>query len=323
MKAMTLHQELGVPRWNFRLKGRTFAVKLVIYLGLILFGILLNSRGGWLCTTVSMLTLGAMFAHGVELQHQALHHIAFKSRKLNGIAGLLLGIPMLVSFSEYQKSHLWHHRKVGTSEDRESFDYDYESLRRPLGLVLHLFMLRHYWTKLGKLCKAILPARIGDLRDARIRAEHRLMLALLIIAVGLSIANHNAAVVRLWLAPLVLVAAPIHVLIELPEHLGCRSNSTEVFQNTRSIVAGRFSRWFTNGNNFHVEHHWHPGVQVENWPEMHRQLRAHMKFLEPSYWAFYRRFFTALRTRHAGDPNYWITNFPSSKSASKNEGTSL
>jgi fatty acid desaturase len=106
------------------------------------------------------------------------------------------------------------------------------------------------------------------------------------------------------------------VLIELPEHVGCQSDTANVFRNTRSIQAGWFARWFTNGNCYHVEHHWHAGIQVEHWRDVHRMLRNDVEFLETSYWSFYKRFIRALRVGAVNDPVYWQTQHTPSNDAS-------
>jgi fatty acid desaturase len=125
--------------------------------------------------------------------------------------------------------------------------------------------------------------------------------------IGLSILLSRPLIAECWLLPLFLIAAPAHVLIELPEHVGCQPDTTDVFRNTRSIQAGAFARWYTNGNNYHAEHHYRRSIQVEHWSTMHQMLKARVEFLEPSYWSFYRRFLHALRAGVVNDSAYWRT----------------
>ncbi|MEE8583708.1 MAG: fatty acid desaturase, partial [Acidobacteriota bacterium] len=74
------------------------------------------------------IVLGLMYAHAVELQHQCLHNTAFSSKGWNRLVGFLLGLPTLVSHSDYQHQHLRHHRYLGREGDREFFNYGYDRL---------------------------------------------------------------------------------------------------------------------------------------------------------------------------------------------------
>src|SRR5579862_3446884 len=198
-----------------------FTIKLAALMGLVSGAMWLGLHGSWAGKGLSWVILGGMFAHAVELQHQALHHTAFQSKRLNRIVGFLLGMPMLISFTEYQTSHLRHHRLIGTPEDQESFDYDYQSLSGVLAWLCHLFMLRHYGRKLRTLVGSLLPVARSQ-SDAHIRTEYRLMFYTIVVGIALSIVLKTTVMLEYWLLPLVLVAAPLHVLIELPEHVGCQ-----------------------------------------------------------------------------------------------------
>jgi len=300
----------------FRIDGRVFGLKVAACAAIIAFGVWAGGHHGWVWTTVSVIVIGAMFAHAVELQHQALHNTGFRSKCANRIVGTLLGVPMLISFTDYQTSHLRHHRTLGTPADRESFDYDYASLRHPLRLIFHLLMIRHYLLKFKTLATAVRPAKARDPRLPQIRNEYRLMMGVLAGGLLLSIAFGSTAFLFWWLLPLFAVAAPLHVLIELPEHIGCNPAARDIFANTRTIRTSSLMSWFVNGNNFHVEHHWRAGVQVEDWAKLHEILQAEIEYLEPSYRSFYWRFFTALRRGFIHDPAYWATG----KRASKQPG---
>src|SRR5947199_6090306 len=65
--------------------------------------LVITTRG--IVSVVGMVLLGLVYAHAVELQHQALHNTAFPSKRWNRFVGYFLGLPMLVSFSDYQYSH--------------------------------------------------------------------------------------------------------------------------------------------------------------------------------------------------------------------------
>lgn len=253
------------------------------------------SLGGALWLIPSIL-LGFMYAHAIELQHQCLHNTAYRSKKWNRIVGVTLGLPTLVSYSDYQSSHLEHHRLLGSPENKEFFNYGYGSLTSFRKLIPHLFMVSHYRDVMIYILYAVKGSIRKDKKPAvalRIRTEYRLM-ALFLLAMGiLAVTGFHMVALKVWLLPL-LIAVPVHCLIELPEHIGCDVQTLDVLTNTRSIKAGRLASWFVDGNNYHVEHHWLPSVPNDRFPELHKLVSGRIKHQEISYWSFYSNFLSNL-----------------------------
>lgn len=247
--------------------------------------------------------LGVMFAHAVELQHQCLHGTGLATARGNRWAGRVLGAPMLVSYSHYRARHLRHHRYLGTDRDTEFFQYSAIEDLSWRGLFASAFNVARY----GTFCRRVLDALRGRPMESwttpedetAIRREY-LGLALLPLAVvALSVATGTALALVAWAVPL-LFAEPAHTLIELPEHIGCDTDSRDPLRNTRTIVGSRFSYWLTNGNNFHVEHHWKQWLPVSELPVLHEAIRDDIVVLERTYWGFYRRILAAVTGRTAG-----------------------
>ena len=258
----------------------------------------------WLAPSVA---LGLAYAHAVELQHQCLHHTAYRSVIWNRIAGVILGMPLLVSYSDYQNSHMKHHKLLGTPEDKEFFNYSYQRLNSVLALIPHLWMVRHYRDTVIYILKSVAGKLVRE-QDAtlkaakRIRFEYQLMfLFIAAIAISACLFNIDMAL-RLWLIPL-LAGIPTHALIELPEHMGCNVRTTNVLENTRTIRANEIVVWFVNGNNYHVEHHWLPGIPNDKFPDLHAGIASRITYFEPGYWSFYRDFLRNLR--HKNLHNAW------------------
>jgi fatty acid desaturase len=277
-----------------RVRPGPFLCRLAIYLVLVagLATAIVVTHG--MIAVVAMLCLGLVYAHGVELQHQALHNTALPSKGWNRFLGFFLGLPMLVSFSDYQYSHLRHHRLLGTGDDREFFNYGYDRLTSLKPLLAHLLMLSHYRDVTGFIARALLGKTKPEVRREnalKIRAEYQWTALFLAAAVAVSIAFRTPILVYLWLVPL-LTAIPAHALIELPEHWGQNHGTLDVASNTRTVAAGGFGCWYTNGNNYHIEHHWLPGVPNDRFPELHRLIAD--QIASETYPIFYRRFFLEL-----------------------------
>lgn len=287
-----------------------FGMKLALYLTLILSSGWVALSSHWALATLGILGLGLMFAHGVELQHQVLHQLGFRNRRLNETVGVLLGLPMLVSYASYQASHLRHHRLLGTPENKEYFDYGDQyggdQQNAPLRTWLRRFsMVEHYgqfalvaWRTLRRLDFPGETARVSR----RIRRDHLAMLGMIVLYGATSVLVGEAIILRLWLLPLLFVAGPIHALIELPEHYRCDTAMTDVFANTRTIRSNAFMTWFTNCNNYHVEHHLMPGLPIERLPDLHEVIAPRIKHLEHTYLDFFRHVLTRRAASATGTP---------------------
>lgn len=270
-----------------------FAIKVLIYLSLIVSGIYITHLGGsyWVA---GILLLGLAFAHGVELQHQALHGAGFTSSVMNRIIGVILGLPMLVSYSSYQHLHLIHHNKVGTEDDTEFFEFNTLSENSSLFTkISSLLLVSHYREFLTRTIKSIYTSNIisgaPEIVNSRIRLEYLFMLSLLLAYGYLSFVHGPEIILHYWLIPLLVVAAPVHTFLELPEHFGCENKSEDILQNTRTIRSSSFLTWYTNGNNFHVEHHMFPLVRPENLSILNGVLSKEIRFQNNTYLEFFLR----------------------------------
>jgi fatty acid desaturase len=285
--------------------ARTFYRKLSLYAALLLGFGALTVLLPWPLKLLPQLGLGAMFAHGIELEHELIHqkHFAGPGRRWVGTA---LGLPLLVDFTRYRVTHSHHHRALGTPDDEESFAYDFERLATPAGLVRHLSMVGHYRAvaqrmgmalrgdrtalqqDMGKAGRSLTADRLGEIQQGYV-----VFAAAIALAVTLSLLGQTTLALQLWAIPL-LFASPIHALIELPEHWGCQTDTTDVMANTRTILPSRFMDWFTNGNCWHVEHHARPALPMAALPQLHGAHAAQIKYLSYGYGEFYGQFWGQL-----------------------------
>lgn len=252
--------------------------------------------------------LGATFAHATELVHQCLHRTATGRAVWDHSFGMLLATPLGISFWRYLADHFRHHKDV----TMESFSYNYQRMESPsrrtriAGFLRHLSMLDHYLGTLRWIGLAIFARfeeKVGQSGDRpnmgivrRIRRDYLLMAILLGTSVLVSIAFRTDFLIQLWLIPMLIGWAPIHALIELPEHWKCDTSSTDARLNTRSIRASTLARWYVNNNCNHVGHHHDISIAMEKLPDYETQLMAERPFrhFEESYPRFYFRFFRFL-----------------------------
>ncbi|WP_255950575.1 fatty acid desaturase family protein [Streptomyces odontomachi] len=301
MTSETVRPTAPVPRLVFQ-RSRTsardqtaFLGKLVLVLVLGAAGAALVLTGDALMTTAGVVVLGGLYAHMVELQHQCLHHSAFLRTGPHRPVGVLLGLPMFVAHSHYRIRHLQHHRYLGTERDSEFFGFDTRQPLTPTALLAGLFDYRRFLTVAVDVQRSwrgkwrYEDGQISPRMSRACMAEYRLMTLTALGGTAACVAGWTEQVLLLWVLPVLLVSTPVHFLIELPEHIKCDDDTTDVLRNTRSISGSRFSRWFTNGNNLHVEHHAAMTVPINRLTERHAEVRQFARYVEHSYWTFYRR----------------------------------
>ena len=244
-----------------KINNVTFYIKLAILSALLLFSFYLMLSDNILLSLLGMFIAGAMYAHAVELQHQCLHYTAFNEKNKNKFFGILLGLPMFVKFSQYREEHLKHHKNLGTKDNKEFFDDRFKRYK--------------------ELFKNI---NFNNMESVAILILPTLTFTLLFF--------NNFILVKIWLLPVLIFGEIIHFLVELPEHYKCNNFDKNPLMNSRTIKGSLFSFWFTNGNNFHIEHHTLAAVPIDKLPILHNLIQKEIVYYEKKYLDFYLSIFT-------------------------------
>jgi len=268
-----------------------FVLKLFIYIGLLWIGLYVSLAHSYV---MGIILTGVTIAHGIELQHQVLHGTALSNRTLNYITGFLLGLPMLTSYSSYKYNHLSHHKNVGTEDDLEFFEFN--NLKKGYGpgrILFSFFLISHFRDFFRIAIMSLTMAYIGrtgnKTLDRTIRIEHVIILLALLTLLSISAWFDSYHGLIIWLTSVVLVSAPVHTIIELPEHFECDNQSSDILRNTRTISTSALAVWLTNGNNYHIEHHMYPLVRPEKLALVHRSHSHKCLFTNSSYIDFFRK----------------------------------
>lgn len=266
------------------------SLKAALYLGscAVLITILLNLRS-WPLILLCQALLGLVYAHGLELVHECLHHNLFRRPATNRLFGFLASAPLLVSYSHYKYQHLHHHRFVGTPQDKELFDYEPKSLRNPLTFAARAWNLSRiptFFASLFRMLRGEFPDVFITPRQRReVLVEYVLLAVLFLAAVAATATRITDAFLLAWFMPWLLFGEAFHFFIELPEHLGRDKTKKEIYTNTRSYACSRFFSYLINGNNYHVEHHLHPRVAVHHLHRLNEHLNTSAGYTLPSYWS--------------------------------------
>lgn len=283
--------ERRLPREVYRVRQAAFVGKLALMTALTAAGMWLILGGGVVLAIIGTIVVGTMFAHALELDHQCLHGLGVRDRRLARAIGFVLGLPMLVCYSGYRTLHLQHHRDLGTPANREFFDYGALQGKSLSALFVRSLSLRRYPVVAVALWKALRgQPMIAGLNEAKTRpmiAEYRGYAVVVAAVLAYTAVTRDLVFVKVWVLPALLVGECVHFWIELPEHLGCRMNRRNPTENTRSIRGSWFSFWLTNGNNFHVEHHLYPRLPIEALPLAHAAIHERIAFFNTSYPGFW------------------------------------
>jgi fatty acid desaturase len=260
-----------------------FTIKLLIILFFQFLGIRLLIQGSTSLFCFGVLILGFIHAHAIQVIHQCCHYTGYSNKTFNDLVGKYLSAFVLIDFETYRKSHFKHHKNLGTELDTEILGY--EKLNSQSSYK-DIFKALLGYTKYKSL--------FNDFPNTK-EASTRIIFNVLIICLISLTAGSNLIAIA-WILSLVFVTEPIHFIIEIPEHFDCKKISFEKYENTRTLKnVSLFSRWFTNWNNYHVEHHLNQWVLPESLGKYHNHL-MNIKYNQNlnSYSQFYLYFLSSI-----------------------------
>ena len=225
---------------------------------------------GW---PVLLLPHGILLAFLFCLLHEAVHGTPFRSGWLNTGAAWLVGLVIFLPPAWFRHFHMAHHRH--THDPARDPELARLVPRSKGGLAWHIaggsYSVRQ--------ARMLLVNAAGRNRDAFVPAagrgavarEARLYLLLYAGAAALSVHFATAALLWLWLLPLML-GQPFLRLYLLAEHTGC-PHVPDMLRNTRTTLTNALVRFVAWNMPYHVEHHVNPAVPFHRLPAFHRVLR--------------------------------------------------
>jgi fatty acid desaturase len=205
------------------------------------------------------------------LLHEVVHHTVFEGRhpRAEQLLGFLYAVPSGLSASQFTRWHLDHHAELGSAES--------DPKRHHLSPKVNA-----RWFKLLYCTPALFPIYFraarreaatyeADLRR-RIALERRLSIGVhLAVIAALWAAAGLGAAVRAWIVPVFFVFPIAFTLNRLGQHYDIDPDDPAKWS---TLVKGS-SFWdlvFLNSN-YHLEHHYFPGVPFYRLPALQRALR--------------------------------------------------
>jgi fatty acid desaturase len=270
-------------RKNIRAKNLNFALKFatIVLAQLVSVQAMLSQNDLKIIGGIAL--MGFINAHAIQVIHQCIHYMGFRNKILNDLAGNFLSFPVMIDFYSYRKEHFRHHQNLGTAKNTEFFGFN--EIREGISLS----KLSLYIFGIAKYSSLVMGCLSKD--SAKRNSSLRVLLFWAMLA-ALLIVTAPSNVIFYFLISLVCVTEPLHFFIEMPEHYGCKNISLEKYENTRTLKnASLPMRWFTNWNNFHVEHHLYQWVLPEEL-HLHHDSEKSQRFNPAfnSYIEFYSYF---------------------------------
>jgi fatty acid desaturase len=230
---------------------------------------------------VPLILIASHLMHGILIGfHEASHGLLRKSRRLNEIDGVIIGVFSLMSFSLYRAAHQLHHAYLATERDIELWPFVIPGTPRRLRILAAILELAlgFFYTPylfLRTFLRNDSPIRNKKLRR-RIWAEIALAAVVWIcILTAVIWWNEWKYYLCLYLVP-ALLAASMQSWRKYIEHVGLTGST--VNGSTRSIVSegllGRLVAFTLLHEPYHGVHHQHAGLP-------HAELPQHASELEP------------------------------------------
>ncbi|WP_179379958.1 fatty acid desaturase [Jannaschia marina] len=242
---------------------------------------------GW---PILMLPLGIALVFLFTLQHETTHLTPFRTRALSLWVGRLCGLILALPHGWFTLFHMAHHRH--TQDPARDPELATPKPTTRAGYAWHLTGLPTWRAQLSTLWRnafgAIDAPYIPARRHADLRREARLMLAIYTGLALASLAAGTAALLWLWIMPL-LLGQPVLRLYLLAEHGRCPTVA-DMFLNTRTTLTSRAVRFLAWNMPFHAEHHAWPAVPFHQLPALHARARSHLARVSPGYAAFHRAY---------------------------------
>lgn len=220
------------------------------------------------------LTAGYFINGLVQLIHESWHHNLFQKRWQNHAAGHFLSFLFFTLYHPPRHGHMLHHRYNRSEKDPDAYNAGKKSwdlvliyygvflVGVPLA-VIHfnlLYPLQFY--KRSQLPKHFI--QLGILIGMQV-----IIWSILIKAGLFSIAW------QVWLMPL-LFTSLWNGMKSVADHFENDWQGSPL-RTAATVTSTRFTTYFWNGLNYHLEHHLFPGVPGYNLPKLHSHLKELFK----------------------------------------------
>jgi fatty acid desaturase len=215
--------------------------------------------------------MGLSLSSAVFAYHEATHGALIRNRRLNTLLGSFWAGTVLTSYASYLHSHREHHRRTNVPGDPQEFK-EFTSVLQ-YGLFTLFASTVYTLILLFRSAGTVVGRGPTYMRRHRRAVGYDLLrtAALITGAVVLTVAFPTAMLAFYWV-PFLIQGMVVTPLVNIPEHYGLPRGQLSALVTTRTTTTVSVLRFFVWHNNFHAEHHMHPGIPSHNLARVHQQL---------------------------------------------------
>lgn len=243
---------------------------------------------------VVMIPHGILLVFLFTLLHETSHRTPFRTGWINTAVGHLCGFVLFLPAGWFRHFHFAHHRFTQIpGKDPELATPKPATWPQYLLHVSGLPTWRgHFAALFGNAAGRCDADYVPAARRPELARDARIMLALYAGLFAISLAVPSAALVWVWLVPL-LIGQPFLRLYLLAEHGRC-AFVANMLENSRTTTTSKLIRFLAWNMPYHAEHHSYPAVPFHRLPDLHRLAAPHLREAEAGYTAFNRRYAAGL-----------------------------
>lgn len=265
------------PHWLSRSAFQVLALMFFATQGALAWAV--SRDNYWLATPLALLASHLM--HGLLIGfHEASHGLLRRSRLINEIDGILIGIFSLLPFSLYRAAHQLHHAYLASERDEELWPFVHPHVPRWQRITAAVLELALALVYSPIIFLRIFLRKDSPIRNRKVRRRVWMEIAATVLvwtALLTLIAKFGAWKYWVWLYLIpAALAANMQSLRKYIEHMGL--TGTTVNGVTRSIVAGGWTGKLMSFSllhePYHGVHHWRSGLP-------HAELPQHAGLLDP------------------------------------------
>ncbi|MGI8785561.1 MAG: fatty acid desaturase family protein [Acidobacteriota bacterium] len=232
--------------------------------------VLWNVRTPWVWIPVALVQGWTIFNFSILL-HEVLHDLVFQKRRpgWKRLLGLLYAFPSGMSATQFTTWHLDHHAELGSStEDPKRFHLSPKVNKRWIKLLYFTPALFPIYFRAARRETATYPPEVQ--RQIAWQRTPTIVAHLLILAALCWVGGFYPAA-RVYIIPYFFVFPIAFAINRLGQHYDVDPSDPAQWG---TLVAGH---WFWDfaylWSNYHLEHHYFPGVPFYNLPRLQRLLQ--------------------------------------------------
>ncbi len=282
----------------------------------------------WITLALSIAAAGFLVRIFI-IFHDCGHQSYFKSKKLNNITGIILGMFTFTPYYKWHHSHQLHHETVGNLDSRGYGDVwtltvtEYLNLPRIKRFYYKLYRHPLLMFGIGSFLSMTIFSRFTtkNMNEKDRKSIHFTNIVLFFVVLGLSLLIGLKTFFLIQL-PVIFIGAASGVWLFYLQHqyedvIWCNKDEWDykkmALEGSSFYKLPRILQWFTGNIGFHHIHHLSPRIPSYNLPKCHRENSLFSKIKPVTFFSGFKSLKLRLWDEKAGRMisfrklKYWIS----------------